>query len=142
MASGRLIGGQVGALVKLMIGIIAFIGLVIVLLSILIFVLNFRLLISRSRENIQLLLQLGYQPDTLSRVLHKHLLNLFLVVLIATLAALFIWRYFHVQWLTKQGFPLPFMPHWIVFVAAFVFSIIFILVNRRNIERNVVALFR
>ncbi len=141
ISSGKLIGGQVGTLIALVVGFLAFIGIVIVLLSVLLFVLNFQLLISKSSQSISLLLQLGYKHKQLSQVLTKRMITLFAFVFVGTIIALLLSRYFQVEWFTTQGFELPFVPHWTVILAAILFAALFVIVNLTNIRKNVIALF-
>ncbi len=141
LSSGRLIGGQLKTLIGSIVSLIAFIGFIIALLSVLIFILNFQLLISRSSEDIRLLMQLGYRPSQIQQLLSKQLALLFGGVLVATIAALLISRYFLLSWFNEQGFDLQTGLHWSVWVMALVFSGLFILINFRSIRSNVQRLF-
>ncbi len=141
VSSGRLIGGQISGILKKLITVFAIIGTAIVLLAVLIFILNFQLLISRASNNIRLLLQLGYKHTQLSGLLLKHLLKLFALVLLLTFVCLFVTRWIFINWFATQGFHLQFGFHWIVYVAAIAFAFIFVLVNKINIQRNVLSLY-
>ena len=141
VSSGRLIGGQLTTLLKNVITIIAIIGFIMVLLSFLIFMLNFQLIISRSKEDISLLLQLGYKTQTISGVLIKFLLRLFGIVLLFTFISLFISRYFFQLWFENQGFDLSGFLHPWVFLAALVFSLAFVTINTRSIKKHVSRLY-
>lgn len=137
ISSGRLIGGQFTTLISLVLGILGFIGLTIVLLAFLIFSLNFQLLIARARQKISLLIQIGYRRRQIYGLLENRLLRQFLIVLVFTLIALTLWRFFQVQWLYNQGFSVSAWPHWAVILLAVLFSALFIFLNFRSIRRSV-----
>ncbi len=141
VSSRKLIGGQVGTLIRLIIGIIGLIGAIIILLAFLIFLLNFRLIVARSRSQIQLLLQLGYKTVQISGLLSKRLFILFGIALGVTVLLFFAWRLIFVNWLSTQGFELSAFPSWLVVIAFFVFSALFILINQMSIKKNVERLF-
>ena len=141
VSSGRLIGGQLTTLLRNIISIVAVIGMVIVLLSVLIFILNFQLIISQSKEDIRLLLQLGYKTRQISEVLTRYLAYLFSGVLLATLIGLFLSRLWFVSWFGNQGFSIPGSLHLGVYAAIIIFSVSFIFLNIQNIRKNVSQLF-
>jgi len=142
VSSGKLIGGQVGLVINILLGLIAFIGLIITILSILVFRLNFELIISKASSEIGLLLQLGYQPQQISQLLIKRLIQLFAGVLIAAFLTLLIGHYLLSEWLVTQSFDIPAGLHWTVYVAVLVVGGLFFLVNKRAIEGKVLDLFK
>jgi ABC-type lipoprotein release transport system permease subunit len=85
-------------------GITAAIGLIIALLSIIIVLVTLQLLVSRRQPEIDILLQLGYRPATISRLFVRQaakLLGLSLsigLLLFATSAYLLYW------WMSQFGF--------------------------------------
>lgn len=141
VSSGRLIGGQLATLLRSIISVVAAIGVIIVLLSVLIFILNFQLIISQSKEDIRLLLQLGYKTRQISDVLTRYLAYLFGGVLISTLIFLFLSRMWFVSWFNEQGFIVQKSLHIGVYFAIILFSISFIALNVQNIRKNVSRLF-
>ncbi len=141
VSSGRLIGGQLTTLLRNIISIVAVIGVIIVLLSVLIFILNFQLIISQSKEDIRLLLQLGYKTKQISKVLTHNLAYLFVGVLVSTMIGLFFSRLWFVSWFSNQGFNIPGSLHFGVYIAIVIFSASFIMLNVQNIRKNVSRLF-
>lgn len=141
ISAGRLIGGQFSILLNIVISSIAFIGLIIVLLSVLIFILNFQLIISKSSEDIRLLLQLGYKPAQISAILTRQLSILFAVVIALTILLLLALRSLIVGGFGAQGFALAGGLHWSVYLTGLLFSVLFLALNYRNIKRNVLRLF-
>ena len=141
VSSGRLIGEQVSTLLRIIISIIGGIGVLITLLSVLVFILNFQLIISRSSEDIKLLLQLGYKNKRLSWFLFTNLVFIFAIILVLTFAILLILRGYFVDWFAIQGFDLPKSLHMLVYLTAIVFTTLFLIANYMNIKWNVISLF-
>jgi Cell division protein len=141
LSSGRLIGSKITSLLRIIVGVVAAIGLIIVLLSVLVFILNFQLIISQSSRDISLLLQLGYREKQISSILFNRLLYLFAGTLVSTFLFLFITRFFVKQWFATQGFELSMGLHWTVYLAALLFSFLIVALNFKNIEKSVDRLF-
>ena len=135
--SGHLVGERIRTLLSGAISIIALIGLIIVILSVLVFVINFQLLISRAKDRIQLLLELGYRPSDISRVLFYYLLKIFALVLILTLVGLYLFRWGFQFWYSKHGFQLGMQLHWSVYLTGLIFSLLVIGLNYRMIGKMV-----
>ena len=141
LSSGRLIGGKVTSLLRAVITVVAIIGMIIVLLSVFIFILNFQLIISKSSEDIRLLLQLGYKEKQISDEISGYLLRLFGMVVVATFIGLFLFRFLLQYWFGQEGFFLGIGLHWSVYLAALVFSGLIVFFNLRNIRRSIGELF-
>ncbi|MFT5167054.1 MAG: hypothetical protein ACI8P3_002291 [Saprospiraceae bacterium] len=141
VSSGKLIGGKLTALLKGVISAIAVIGFIIVLLSVLVFVLNFQLIISQSKEDIRLLLQMGYKTKQVSNVLTKRLFLLFLAILLAVLVTMIFSRIWFSSWFDGQGLDIKSGVHWTVYLVGILLSTLIILMNFRNISKNVDRLF-
>jgi len=137
VSSGHLVGERIRSLLGAVISLIGFIGLIIVILSVLVFVINFQLLIARARDRIGLLMELGYRPKAISQVLFKYLLKIFAVVLLLTLIALFAFRYGFQFWYTKHGLAFGIQLHWSVYLTGLIFSIIVVWFNYRMIGKMV-----
>lgn len=141
VSSGKLIGGQVGIVINIILGLIAFIGLIITVLSILVFILNFELIISRTSSEIGLLMQIGYPPKQISSLLVKRLIILFGGVLVAAFLSVFIGHFLLAKWLVGQSFDIQPTLHWSVWLATFAVGCLFFMINRASIERKVRQLF-
>jgi len=141
VASGKLIGGQVGLVINIVLGLVAFIGLIITVLSVLVFMLNFELVISRAQADIGLLMQLGYQPKQISERLIQRLLKIFGAVLVAAVLLLLIGHFLLSKWLVSQSFSIPAGLHWQVYAAALLIGGLFFIINKKSIEGKVASLF-
>jgi len=136
LSSGGLIGGETAAMIRTLISAVAIIGFLIVLLSVLVFILNFQLMVSKSSSDIRLMLQLGYKQNQIGQVLKKHLMSLFGVVMALTIVFYGIVRLLIVGFFNKQGMELGFV-HPIVLVAGVIFAGLFVFINYKNIESSI-----
>ncbi len=80
----RLGSSRIGGLIQVALSAIGLIGLAFVGLSILVFSLTFRLSLSEARQEINMLLQLGYTPQIITRFLGKNYLFLMLLLTLIT----------------------------------------------------------
>lgn len=141
VSSGKLIGGKLTALLQGVLSVIALIGCIIVLLSALVFILNFQLIISQSKEDIRLLLQMGYKNKQVSSILTRRMFIFFLIILVAVLAGLFLSRLWFSSWFEGQGLTIAGGVHWSVYLLGILLSTFIIFMNFRNISKNVQSLF-
>lgn len=140
VSRGKLIGGELKVLLSSILGAIAFIGFIIILLSVLVFVLAFQLLLSKSSEDIRLLSQLGYKYMALSQILIKRLSLFFGGILLLTILGLFLFRWFWVDWFHSQSFQISSSYHWTIYVTAILLGIGIFLIIRTIIIKNVMRL--
>jgi hypothetical protein len=106
VSAGKLIGGQFGVLFNIVMAVIATFGTMILLLAILVFSLNFQVLIARASKEIGLLLQIGYPSKTISHLLDKKFSALFLATVAMVFVLVFSLRTWMVQYFENQGFNL------------------------------------
>ncbi len=104
LSTGRLIGGKLGSILNATIVALAVIGILLMLLSTLVFILNYQLIISKSAADITLLRQIGYRPSDIARILRGSLLRLLSSIFITVIVVLILTRIGIVDWLGKQDF--------------------------------------
>ncbi len=104
LSTGRLIGGKLGSILNATIVALAIIGILLMLLSTLVFVLNYQLIISKSAADITLLRQIGYRPSDIARILRGSLLRLLSGIFVTVIGVLTFTRIGVVNWLEKQDF--------------------------------------
>ena len=137
LSTGRLIGGKLGSILNATIAALAIIGILLMLLSTLVFVLNYQLIISKSAADITLLRQIGYRPTDIAKILRGSLLKLLGGIFVAVILALTLTRIGVVRWLEKQdfsvtkGYDLPVVFIGLSLMAAIVF------INILNIKKQV-----
>ncbi len=141
LSSGRMLGGQLGTILKLITGTIVLIGFIILLLSIAVFALNFQLIISQASQDIQMLLHLGYHPKQVSLMLIRNMGILFGLIFLGSLFVLFIGRYIFVAWASSQGIILTYGLHWVVILVAILFALGFFAINSMNIQKSIERMY-
>lgn len=133
----RGLGDKVKSLANVVGPVLWGVGLLLVLLSILVFVLNFRLLVSEAAADIKLLMQLGHYPQNILAVLSKKFLNQLIITFALVALLLVVLRYILGVFFIKQGFDLGYMVHpfvWVLFVLAI---ILFWTMNLKSLKQSV-----
>ncbi len=110
-------------------------GALVILLAMVIFAFYLQLMIARSKENLQLLLMLGYSPAWLSKTVAKKWVPVYVTVIAV---AVVITALLHV--LFKYNIPgigeaLPVYIHWVVLVIAAALVLLSVFINYRLIKK-------
>jgi hypothetical protein len=137
ISRGGLIGGELKTTLFLLVFLIITIGFIIVGLSMLVFILNFQVLVAQASHDIQLLIQLGYEDRQIAKVLARNLLQLFGMVVLAVFITLLPIKYLLSAQIAEQGYTLSFMLHPMVWVVGLLFSLLFVWTNLTSIGKNV-----
>lgn len=140
ISRGGLIGGELKSTLYMLVFLIVTISMTIIGLAMLVFILNFQVLVAQASNDIRLLLQLGYRDMDISKSLARNLLKLFGIVVIAVFAILIPTKYYVSQKIAEQGYNLSFYLNPIVWVLGIVFCILFIWINLMSIRKNVRSL--
>ena len=114
---------------------LGFFGLLVVLMAFMLFSFYLQLVVARSKENLQILLLLGYSPRWLSSNLSKKFIPVYVLVVLMAVAItqLLQWMFHH--YLMHDRTELYTMISWIVILFAFVLLIIFILANQNLVKK-------
>jgi hypothetical protein len=139
LSSGRLIGGRLGSILNATIAALAGIGVLLMILSIIVFILNYQLIISKSVADIRLLRQIGYRPADIAKILRGSLLRLLSGVFIAVIIALAAARVGVVSWLEQQGFEASKNYDIIVWMIGLSLFGLIVFINAWNIKKQVFA---
>ena len=141
LSSGRLVGGRLSAILNTILSVVSIIGILLMVLSVIVFLLNYQLIISKSAADIKLLLQIGYHPFHITKILRGSLLRLLGGVFIAVVLSLVLIRIGLLSWLSTQGFELAMPYHFVVIIAALVLMGLITAINFFNIKKSVLAQF-
>ena len=139
LSTGRLIGGRLGTILNATIVALAGIGVLLMILSVLVFVLNYQLIISKSIADIRLLRQIGYRPADIAKILRGSLLRLLSGVFVAVVLVLVLVRIGVVQWLEKQSFEADKNYNIVVLLLGLGLFFMIMIVNIWNIKKQVLA---
>ena len=97
-------------------------ALLVVLLSVLLFSFYLQLMISRSKDNLQLMLTLGYSPLWLSKTVAKKWIPVYAIIILIALAATQFFQYFFQQnFITGQDALSPFIDYKVVILSLLLF---------------------
>lgn len=138
ISRGGLIGGELKTVLDIVILFLAILSVIIIALSLLVFILNFQLIVAQSKIDIQYLIQIGYDIKSITKVLANTLIALFVIVLILAFIILLPIKYFISQALIEQGYgQISTIIHPYVLIVGIVFATLFIIINWRSIFNNV-----
>lgn len=139
LSTGRLIGGRLGTILNATIAALVGIGILLMILSVLVFILNYQLIISKSVDDIRLLRQIGYRPTDIAKILRGSLLRLLVGVFVAVIVALTAARIGVVGWIEKQSFDVPKNYDLVVWFIGLGLFVLIIFINVLNIKKQVLA---
>ncbi|MBN2683564.1 MAG: hypothetical protein JXR58_13800 [Bacteroidales bacterium] len=128
---------KLNLLLRVTMGIMGGISGIIIFLAILIFILSFQLLIVKSREEIRLLIHLGYHPFTIEKFLGKYLLIMSGIIGLVSIIAVFAIKLIIAGNISDYGFNLEAGLYLPVYFAGFVLLIILFLINMFNIRKSI-----
>lgn len=138
ISRGGLIGGELKSALFLLVSLVLMIGAIIIGLSLLVFVLNFQLLIAQSSADIRLLLELGYKQQSITANLSKRLIFIFIIIAVLVFAILYPIKQIMTRGLIVEGYDkLSLFVNPIVVIAGLAFCLLFVWINYMVISRNV-----
>ncbi len=135
LSGNKLLGSKLGTILNGMLSGIGLTGLLIFLLSLLVFVLSFKLIIARSKEDLHRLIQIGYQPDFLVGLFSKKLFSISIFLGLSTTLFLIIAKYSISYWLETYSVTIPRFVRWQALIAILIFCFIFYFVNINSIRK-------
>ncbi len=127
--------GRVKQILQGVVGGLGGFSLLVIVLAMLLFSFYLQLMIARSKDNLLLLLTLGYSPAWLSKTVAKKWVPVYISIIIVALAATQVFQYFFKQNFLNGRDDLSPVIHWSVLAVAAVLVVLCILVNFRLIKR-------
>jgi hypothetical protein len=137
LSTGRVVGGRLSTILNAIISSVSIIGVILMILSIIVFVLNYQLIISKSASDIRLLLQIGYRPSQIIKILRGSLMQLLCIVFICVILVLIAVRWCILQWITAQGFEINTSYHLLVIGLGAGLMCLISIINFMNIKKSV-----
>lgn len=110
--------GRVKQILQAVVGGLAVFGILVILLAMLLFSFYLRLMIARSRDNLQLLITLGYSPRWLSRTVSGKWIPVYSMIIIAALLAAWLLQFCFQHFLMAGREELSPLLHWSVMLVA------------------------
>jgi len=127
--------GRIKQILQAIVSGLAGFGVLVILLAMVLFSFYLQLMIARSKENLQLLLTLGYSPHWLSKTVAKKWIPVYVAVVIGAVAttALLHWSF---QYMVMKGREeLSPVIHWAVLAIALVLLVLSVIVNFRLVKK-------
>lgn len=131
--------GRLKDVLQKTIGAIGLFGILVLLLALVLFGFYLRLIITKSRDNIRLLLLLGYSPSWLSRSFLKNFLPVYLVITIVSVAAVSVGQFLFSRFAFAHDAISPVL-HWVAWTVACVLLILILIVNTRMARREIAGM--
>jgi hypothetical protein len=128
---------KLNLLLRVTMSIMGGISGVIIFLAILIFILSFQLLIVKSRNEIRLLIHLGYHPFTIEKFLSKYLFIMSGIIGIVSIIAVFVSKLLIAENIGEYGFELDAGLYWQVYLSGFILLTILFIINMINIRKGI-----
>ena len=133
----RLNASKAGSVIQIAMSIIGLIGLFFIVLAFVVFSMNFRVMLAEARQEISLLIQLGYTPKHITRFLIVHFSTFILILLFVTSILL----YFAVariqEFLLDNGLNIATGIHPAVWLIAVLFTGLTLLMNLFSVFRSI-----
>ncbi len=132
--------GRVKQLLQAIVSGLSGFGVLIILLAMLLFSFYLQLMIARSKDNLQLLLTLGYSPGWLSKTVAKRWVPVYTGIVLAALilAAIFQWSF--QQFILNSRSDLSPYLHWMVIIIAVFLLLLSIFINYRLVKKLLLKL--
>ena len=132
--------GRVKSVLQMVVSGLGVFGLLVVVLALMLFSFYLQLIIARSKDNLQLLLLLGYEPRWLSRVVAQKWIPVYVVIVLSALVVTSlvqygVWMYTHQMESSVQ----PFL-HWSVWAFSAVLIFLTVYSNYRIIRKQLYTL--
>lgn len=128
--------GRIKGLLQNTIGAIAALGVLVILLALILFGFYLQLMIARSKENVKLLLLLGYSPNWLSKSFSSTFLPVYLTIILICLllASLFQIYFSHIS---VGGNGPGILLHWGTWFTALLMFLLTIFINRKMVNKEI-----
>jgi hypothetical protein len=114
---------------------LGFFGLLVIMLALMLFSFYLQLVIARSKDNLQLLLTLGYSPSWLSENLAKQFIPIYIFVVLVATALTEIMQWLFHRFVMFDRPELSSLLHWSVIGAALLLIVLSVITNYRLVRR-------
>lgn len=132
----RLQASKAGGIIKVVMAVISTIGILFIVLALIVFVSNFKLIIAESQPDIILLFQLGYTVNTLRNYIGRFILFIFLSITVLVSTTFYLVSLQVKDFLTQNGLVVQQTSQSTVWVVMFLFLMVIFLVNIASLSRT------
>ena len=128
--------GRVKAVLQNVVGALAIFGILVIVLALLLFSFYLQMVLAKSRDNLRLLLTLGYSPGWLAKSVAQSWLPVYLVIIGAALVFTQVLHLFFVQWSFATEASLSPVLHFSVWLAAVLLIALAVYSNARMVKKE------
>ena len=128
--------GRIKGLLQKIVGALGIFGLLVIILALMVFSFYLQLMIAKSKENLKLLLTLGYSTKWLSESVAKTWLPVYLVIIFIGLILTQIFQLSFREFSFSSTEKLPWMLHWSVWVTAIFLLALTVLISLRLVKKE------
>lgn len=127
--------GRVKQILQAVVSGLSGFGLLVILLAMVLFSFYLQLMIARSKDNLQLLITLGYSPDWLSKTVTKKWMPVYAAIIGTALLVTAVFQFLFQQFAMNGRDDLPIMIHWIVIVTGMLLFTLSGYVNYKMVKK-------
>ena len=132
--------GRVKQILQAIVSGLSGFGVLVILLAMMLFSFYLQLMIARSKDNLQLLLTLGYSPAWLSKTVAKKWVPVYVLIVLFALVLTTLLQFGFQQVAMHGRDGLPVFVHWIVIATAIFLIVLSITVNYRLVKKLLLKL--
>jgi hypothetical protein len=115
-------------------------GILVIVLALMLFSFYLQLMIAKSKDNLRLLLTLGYSPKWLAKSVAKTWLPVYLIIIIAALILTEIFHLLFMQLSFVKSANLSYLPDWSVWITAVFLFALTIFINLNLVRKELVKI--
>ncbi len=127
--------GRVKQILQAIVSGLAGFGVLVILLAMLLFSFYLQLMIAKSKDNLQLLLTLGYSPSWLSKTVAKKWIPVYIIIVLSALLFTGLLQFAFQHFVMYNREDLSPLMHWMVLIVAAVLLVLSILTNYRLVRK-------
>ncbi len=128
--------GRIKKVLQNIVSALGVFGILVIVLALMLFSFYLQLMIARSKENLQLLLTLGYSPNWLSKTVAKTWIPVYVFVVIASLIITALLHYAFIKTSFAERNDLSYFLHWSVLLVGLLLLALSVFTNYRLVKKN------
>ncbi|MDQ2718520.1 MAG: hypothetical protein M3Z26_01980 [Bacteroidota bacterium] len=127
---------RIKSVLQNIVGALGFFGLLVIVLALMLFSFYLQLMIAKSKDNLRLLLTLGYSPKWLAKSVVKTWLPVYLFIIITALIITEILHFGFLQFSFVNNENLSYFLHWSVWLTAILLLVLTLFINSRLVKKE------
>ncbi len=128
--------GRIKKVLQNIVSALGIFGILVIILALMLFSFYLQLMIAKSKENLQLLLTLGYSPNWLSKTVAKTWIPVYVFVVIVAIAITSLLHYAFVKISFVERNDLSYFLHWSVLVVGILLLFLSVFTNYRLVKKE------